>query len=132
MFPVELKYTETHEWAKMEDAADIVIIGITDYAVKQLGDIVFLELPKTGDKVKKGYSFAVIESIKAVFSLNSPVTGEVIEANQHLADNLELLNTDLYEHGWMIKIKIENKNELESLMDASAYESFLKEKEGEH
>ena len=128
MFPDELKYTKTHEWAKMEENTDIVIVGITDHAVKQLGDVVFLELPKIGHKIMKETGFGAIESVKAVFDLNSPVTGEVIETNQHLIDNLELLHKDPYKQGWMIKIKIENKNEFEALMNVSAYKSFLNEK----
>lgn len=132
MFPNELKYTKTHEWAKMEENTDVVIVGITDHAVKQLGDIAFLELPEAGNEVKKGSPFGAIESIKAVFDLTSPVTGEIIETNQQIIDNLELFNKDPYKQGWMIKIKIENKNEFESLMDASVYESFLKEKGEEH
>ena len=128
MFPDELKYTKTHEWAKMEENTDIVIVGITDHAVKQLGDVVFLELPKIGHKIMKETGFGAIESVKAVFDLNSPVTGEVIETNQHLIDNLELLHKDPYKQGWMIKIKIENKNEFEALMNVSTYKSFLNEK----
>ena len=128
MFPDELKYTKTHEWAKMEENTDIVIVGITDHAVKQLGDVVFLELPEIGHKIMKETGFGAIESVKAVFDLNSPVTGEVIETNQHLADNLELLHKDPYKQGWMIKIKIENKNEFEALMNVSEYKSFLNEK----
>ena len=128
MFPDELKYTKTHEWAKMEENTDIVIVGITDHAVKQLGDVVFLELPEIGHKIMKETGFGAIESVKAVFDLNSPVTGEVIETNQNLIDNLELLHKDPYKQGWMIKIKIENKNEFEALMNTSAYKSFLNEK----
>ena len=128
MFPDELKYTKTHEWAKMEENTDIVIVGITDHAVKQLGDVVFLELPEIGHKIMKETGFGAIESVKAVFDLNSPVTGEVIETNQHLIDNLELLHKDPYKQGWMIKIKIENKNEFEALMNVSEYKSFLNEK----
>ena len=128
MFPDELKYTKTHEWAKMEENTDIVIVGITDHAVKQLGDVVFLELPEIGHKMMKETGFGAIESVKAVFDLNSPVTGEVIETNQHLIDNLELLHKDPYKQGWMIKIKIENKNEFEALMNVSEYKSFLNEK----
>ena len=128
MFPDELKYTKTHEWAKMEENTDIVIVGITDHAVKQLGDVVFLELPEIGHKIMRETGFGAIESVKAVFDLNSPVTGEVIEINQHLIDNLELLHKDPYKQGWMIKIKIENKNEFEALMNVSEYKSFLNEK----
>ena len=132
MFPNELKYTKTHEWAKMEENTDVVIVGITDHAVKELGDIAFLELPEIGTKVKKDSPFGAIESIKAVLDLTSPVTGEIIETNQQIIDNLELFNKDPYKQGWMIKIKIENKNEFESLMNASVYESFLKGKGEEH
>ena len=130
MYPTDLKYTNTHEWVKQE--TDIVTIGIGDYAVKQLSDIVFLELPAVGDKLKKGSPFGAVESVKAVFDLNSPLTGEVIEVNQTLTDNLNLLQTDPYGQAWMIKVRLENQDEIQTLMNTADYEAFVKKEEGEH
>ena len=126
-FPANLKYTETHEWIKVEN--DTATIGITDYAVSKLGDIVFLDLPKEGVNVKKGGPFCSIESVKAVFDINSPVNGQITEANKPLADNLELFKEDSYSKGWIIKIKIANKSELDSLMDAKKYEEYVSKEE---
>lgn len=126
MYPHDLRYTDTHEWARKE--ADIATVGISDYAVKQLSDIVFLELPKVGDNLKKGSPFGAIESVKAVFDLNSPVTGQVIEVNQGLADNLDLLQTDPYNQGWMVKVKLENQDEFQALMSTAEYEAFINQK----
>ena len=119
MYPPELKYTETHEWVRMEE--NIVTVGISDYAVKQLTDIVFLELPGVGDNLKKGSPFGAVESVKAVFDLNSPVTGRVVEVNRAVTDNLDLLRNDPYGGGWMLKIKAENQDELHNLMSAEDY-----------
>ncbi len=130
MYPADLKYTNTHEWARQE--TDIVTVGISGYAIKQLSDIVFLELPSVGDNLRKGSPFGAVESVKAVFDLNSPVTGKVIEVNQALADNLDLLQADPYGQGWMVKIKAENQDELQDLMTAADYEDYLKKEEGEH
>ncbi len=130
MYPADLKYATTHEWAKEEKG--VVVIGLSDHAIKQLSDIVFLELPGVGDNVNKGSSFGAIESIKAVFDLNSPVTGQVVEINQSLADNLGLLQTDAYGQGWMIKVKMENQEELQALMDAVEYEAFVGNEKSEH
>ena len=130
MYPPDLKYTDTHEWARLEE--NTVTVGISDYAVKQLSDIVFLELPAVGDNLKKGSPFGAVESVKAVFDLTSPVTGEVMETNRVLTDNLDLLQTDPYGQGWMIKIKIENQDEFQTLTNAADYEGCLKKEEGEH
>ena len=111
-----MKYTETHEWARTEKDTNIVTVGISQYAVEQLSDIVFLELPGAGDNLRKGSLFGAIESVKAVFDLTSPVTGEVIEINQALTDNLDLLKTNPYGEGWMLKAKVENQEELQTLM----------------
>lgn len=119
MYPAELKYTETHEWVRMEE--NIVTIGISDYAVKQLTDIVFLELPGVGNDLKKGSAFGAIESVKAVFDLNSPVTGRVVEVNRAVTDNLDLLRNDPYGDGWMLKVKIESQDELHNLMSVEDY-----------
>ncbi len=124
MYPGDLRYTKTHEWAMLEKEGDVVTVGITEYAVKQLSDIVFLELPGKGDEVKKDSPFGAIESVKAVFDLNSPVTGQVIEANQALNDNLDLLKTNPYNEGWMIKVRQKNPEEMQELMSSSDYEDF--------
>ena len=124
MYPAELKYTETHEWVRMEE--NIVTVGISDYAVKQLTDIVFLELPGAGDNLKKGSPFGAVESVKAVFDLNSPVTGRVVEVNRAVTDNLDLLRNDPCGSGWMLKIKVENQDELQTLMSSEDYQTYLK------
>ena len=124
MYPGDLRYTKTHEWARLEKEESAVTVGVTEYAVKQLSDIVFLELPGKGDEVKKDSPFGAIESVKAVFDLNSPVTGQVIETNQALNDNLDLLKTNPYSEGWMIKVRQKNPEEMQELMSSSDYEDF--------
>ncbi len=126
MYPADLKYTDTHEWVRIEEKTGTVTVGISEYAVKQISDIVFLELPSVGDNLKKGSPFGAIESVKAVFDLNSPVTGEVTEVNQAITDNLDLLQTDPYGQGWMIKIKVESEDEFEALMNAVDYENHTR------
>lgn len=125
MIPKELKYLESHEWAKLDADTNIVTVGLSDFAVEQLGDIVFLELPETGEKVEKGSEFCTIESVKAASDLYAPVSGEVVEVNEALADNLDLFKTDNYDQAWVAKIKIEDTSDYESLMDAAAYEETL-------
>ncbi len=132
MDPGGLKYTGTHEWIRREEGSATAEIGITAHAVEQLKDVVYLELPKPGAQVKKDSSFGVIESVKAVFELNSPVSGEVVEANQPLTAKVELLKEDVYGAGWMIRVKLADENELEGLMDAVAYEQYLKVQESEN
>ena len=124
MYPEDLKYTETHEWIRVEEG--IGTIGITDFAAEELTDLVYIELPSKGEKVNRGSSFGTIESVKAVSDLNSPVTGEVVEIHEELSQNLDLISKDPYGEGWMIKVKLENPDELNSLMDADKYEEFLK------
>jgi glycine cleavage system H protein len=119
--PAELKYTSDHEWGKIED--NILTVGITDFAQSSLGDIVFVELPDVGTTVDKGGAFGVVESIKSVSDLYSPVTGEIIEKNDELESSPELCNSDAY-GSWMIKIKISNPGELEELMDSGKYAEF--------
>lgn len=127
MYPEDLKYTETHEWVKFEESQKTVAVGITQYAVGQLSDIVFIELPKAGDRLKKGMPFGAIESVKAVFDLNSPVSGEVVEVNESLAADFDALKNDPYGKGWMMKVKTENQKELDALMNAEDYENFAPE-----
>lgn len=122
-FPDELKYTEEHEWIAIE--ADIATIGISDFAQSQLGDVVFVELPEVGDELEAGKPFGVVESVKAVSDVYSPLSGEVMEINEDLPDAPELLNTSPYEDGWMIKIRLSNPQELDDLLDAVAYQELV-------
>jgi len=130
MYPKNLKYTKTHEWTKVENG--IAIIGITDFAVKQLTDLVYIELPSVGEKVTRDSPFGSIESVKAVSDLNSPVTGEVIEVNEELPEKPELITKDPYGEGWMIRVKMENLAELDTLMDSEKYEELVKKEEEEN
>ena len=123
MFPKECRYAETHEWARPEK--DFVTVGITGFAVEQLGDIVYLELPKVGAKVQKGSSLGMVESVKATSDLYAPVSGEVAEVNSDISNNLEIFKNDPYGAAWLIKVKASDKKELDSLMDAETYEKQL-------
>ncbi|NQS90164.1 glycine cleavage system protein GcvH [Patescibacteria group bacterium] len=127
MYPKDLKYTRTHEWAKIE--GDIATIGITDFAVKQLTDLVYVEFPSVGEKVTKDSPFGSIESVKAVSDLTSPITGEVIQVNEELPRKIELITKDPYGEGWMIKVKIKDLTELNTLMDSEKYEELIKKEE---
>ena len=129
MYPKELKYLKTHEWLKTE--GDIGIIGITSFAVDQVKDIVFLELPAAGKEMKAGSPFGTLESVKAVFDLNSPVSGKVIEANAVLNSAPETVSKDPYKTGWMIKVKLAGDKD-PSLMDAETYEKSLQAEGGHH
>jgi len=124
-FPEELKYTEEHEWALQED--DLVVVGITDFAQDALGDVVFVELPEIGTMVEAGKPFGVVESVKAVSDIYAPVSGEVVEVNEELTDAPETINTSPYEDAWLVKIKINDPDELKDLMDADAYQAFVEE-----
>jgi glycine cleavage system H protein len=126
-FPDDLRYTREHEWARRKGA--LVVVGITEYAQEQLGDVVYLELPDVGDPVKKGDSFGVVESTKAVSELFAPISGKVVEVNDPLSDAPETINDDPYEEGWMIAIEPSEPKELEELMDAKAYQAFVEEQE---
>lgn len=118
-YPDNLSYYDSHEYALLE--GDTVTIGITAFAVDELGDIVFLELPDVGDEVSKGETFGTVESVKAVEDLVSPVSGEVIGRNDPLMDSPEKLSDDAYEEGWMIKVKIEDPSELDDAMTSEEY-----------
>ncbi len=122
--PSNLKYTKDHEWTRID--GDTATIGITDFAQEQLGDIVFVELPEAGTTIELGTAFGVIESIKSVSDLYAPVSGEVIEANSHLEDQPELLNSDPYEN-WIIKMKMSDTNEAEKLLLAEDYKKVCTE-----
>ena len=126
-FPEDLKYTREHEWARKKGGN--FVVGITDFAQEQLGDVVYVELPDVGDPVKKGESFGVVESTKAVSELFSPLTGKIVEVNDPLSDAPETVNDDPYEEGWMIVIEPSDPKELDALMDAKAYRAFVEEQE---
>ncbi len=126
-FPDDLKYTREHEWARVN--GNRAIVGITEFAQDQLGDIVYVELPEVGDMVKKGESFGVVESTKAVSELFSPVTGKVVEVNDPLTDAPETINEDPYEEGWMIQVDVSSPSELADLMDAATYAKFVVEEQ---
>lgn len=123
--PKDLKYTEEHEWLRVE--GDTATVGITDYAQGELGDIVFLELPDKGDDFKQGDSFGSIEAVKTVSDLYAPVTGEIVDVNGRLDDEPELVNDAPYDDGWLIKIKMSDTGELDSLMDAGAYAQHIEQ-----
>ena len=126
-FPKDLKYQKTDEWVKIED--DIAVIGISDYAQDALSDVVFVEFEgEVGDQVAVGDTYATIESVKAASDVNIPVSGEVIEINDGLADSPEILNSDPYGEGWMIKVKIADLEELANLLDAESYEAYCNER----
>jgi glycine cleavage system H protein len=128
-YPKEFRYTKEHEWISAK--GDTATIGITDYAQHELGDVVFVELPTAGIKVTAGKTFGTVESVKAVSEIYAPVSGEVIEANAELPNKPETINSDPHGAGWLIKVKLANPAEVNSLMDASAYEAYIAEKQKE-
>jgi glycine cleavage system H protein len=122
-YPENLKYQDSHEYARLE--GEMVAIGITAFAVDQLGDIVFLELPEVGAAVEKGETFGTVESVKAVEDLKSPVTGSVVERNDPLVDAPEQLAEDPYGEGWLLKVRIADASELEDAMSAAEYRALV-------
>ena len=122
-YPAHYRYTKEHEWV---DAADgVAKIGITDYAQNELGDVVFVELPAVGTQLTTGKSFGTVESVKAVSEIYAPVAGEVLEANAQLQNKPESINSDPHGAAWLVKIKLANPSELNSLMDGPAYEAYI-------
>jgi glycine cleavage system H protein len=130
MAPEDLRYAKTHEWARLDAGANVVTMGITDFAVEQLGDIVFLELPKVGAKVTRDSPLGVIESVKAAVDLFAPVTGEIVEVNSHLADNLEAIGRDPYGQGWMVRIRVAGAEALSSLLGPDDYRKHCESQAG--
>ncbi len=126
-FPDDLKYSREHEWVLVE--GKVATVGISAFAESQLGDVVFVELPGTGDSVTKDEAMGVVESVKAVSDVYSPISGTVLEVNDDLPDNTELVNDDPYGDGWMVKIEMSDPSELEDLMDAEEYQAFIAEAE---
>jgi glycine cleavage system H protein len=125
MYPKENLYSTDHEWIAVQDG--VATIGITDFAQNELGDVVFVDLPEVGDSFEANEPFGSVESVKAVSELFCPVHGEVIEVNDKLEANPELINESPHERAWMIRIRVENPEELKELMSAEAYEEYLQE-----
>ena len=123
MYPTDRRYTKQHEWVRLE--GDRGTIGITDYAQKQLGDVVYLELPEVGRKLEAHGSFGTVESVKAVSELFSPVAGEVVEVNSALVAKPETINSDPHGQGWMIKVRVSDPKAVDELMDAGAYQAYV-------
>jgi glycine cleavage system H protein len=125
-FPTELKYANSHEWARVESDGT-VIVGITDHAQDALGDIVFIELPESGIEVEAGAEIAVVESVKAASDIYSPVSGEIIEVNSALEDEPELVNGSPYDDGWLFSVKISSSEDFRDLLDAEGYQALVEE-----
>ena len=124
MYPQEFLYTKEHEWVRLDES--IATLGITDYAQNELGDIVFVELPKPGDHVTANEPLGTVESVKAVSEIYSPVTGEVTETNKKVQDSPELLNSDPHGEAWLVRVRVKDRRETESLMTADEYEAYIK------
>ncbi len=124
-FPKDLKYTKEHEWVRLD--GNIATVGITDYAQDSLGDVVYVELPQEGGAVTKNEPFGVVESVKAVSDLYSPVSGSVAEVNDSIVDSPEAINEDPYGDAWMIKVEVSGKGDLSDLMTAEDYQKFIEE-----
>jgi glycine cleavage system H protein len=127
--PEDLSYTKDHEWVRVQ--RDEATVGITDHAQKQLGDVVYVELPKAGDKFEAGEPFGSVESVKAVSEIYMPLSGSVVEVNESLNDEPERVNTDPYGDGWMIRMKMDNPSQVDGLLSSIEYEDYIKEEESE-
>ena len=127
--PEDLTYTKDHEWVRVK--GEEATVGITDHAQQQLGDVVYVELPKVGDKFETSEPFGSVESVKAVSEIYMPLSGNVVEVNDALNDSPELVNEDPYGDGWMIRIKIENLSQVDALLTSIEYEDYIKEEASE-
>jgi glycine cleavage system H protein len=125
MYPTNLRYTKEHEWVRLQGS--VATVGITDYAQKELGDVVYVEMPKVGAKLAAGKSMGTVESVKAVSDIYTPVSGEVTEVNSSLNDTPETINNDPHGQGWLIKMKVDDAAAVSVLLDAAAYEAFVSE-----
>jgi glycine cleavage system H protein len=125
-FPAELKYANSHEWARLESDG-IVVVGITDHAQDALGDIVFIELPESGAEVDAGAEIAVVESVKAASDIYSPISGEVVEVNSALEDEPELVNSSPYEDGWLFTVRVNPSDDFSNLLDAEGYQALVED-----
>lgn len=124
-YPSDLKYTKEHEWARLD--GNVATIGITKFAVEQLGDITQVDLPKEGETVSKNDVFGTVESVKAVSDVYAPLSGKVLKVNTPLGDSPEYLSDDPYDEGWMVQLELSNPSEIADLMDADAYAAFVEE-----
>ena len=127
--PEDLSYTKDHEWVRVKE--NLATVGITDHAQHQLGDVVYVELPKVGDKFEASEPFGSVESVKAVSEVYMPLAGSVVEVNENLNDSPEQVNEDPYGEGWMIRIKIDNPSQIDALLTAIEYEDYTKEESAE-
>jgi glycine cleavage system H protein len=125
MVPADLRYTKDHEWVRVD--GDQATVGVTDFAAQQLGDVVFVDLPAAGKAVAQFATFGVVESVKAVSDLFAPIGGEVVESNPALADRPELVNSDPFGEGWMIRLRVADPSQVEGLLDPAAYERLVSE-----
>jgi glycine cleavage system H protein len=125
MIPADLRYTKEHEWVRLE--GDLATVGITDHAADQLGDIVFVELPAIGTALRQLATFGVVESVKAVSDLFAPVGGEVVEVNEALTGAPEVVNSDPYGAGWLLRVRVADPAEVDALLDPAAYEALVAE-----
>ena len=125
MVPADLRYTKDHEWVRVD--GDTATIGVTDFAAQQLGDVVFVDLPAVGRSIEQFATFGVVESVKAVSDLYAPVSGEVVEVNADLAGKPELVNSEPFGAGWMIRLRVGDPKQVEGLLDAAAYEQLTAE-----
>jgi len=123
-FPTNIKYTKEHEWIRLE--GDRAYVGITDYAQSELGEVIFIDVDTVGETIAQGEVFGSVEAVKTVSDLNMPVSGEVLTVNESLNEHPELVNTDPYGEGWMVQISVPTPSELDTLLDATAYEAMLK------
>lgn len=130
MYPADYRYTKQHEWVKVD--GEVGIVGITHYAQQELGDVVFVDMPKPGTKIKLGTSFGTVESVKAVSEIFSPVSGEILETNALLSDAPEKINADPHVTAWLIKVKLDDPKEAVGLMDAAAYQSYVEAAAKDH
>ena len=128
MYPDDYRYTTEHEWVRVED--DLAVLGVTDFAQKELGEVVFVELPQVGHVYDAGDEIGTIESVKAVAEIFTPIAGEIVEINEAVADDPELVNEDPHVDGWLVKIRFSASSDLDSLMDAEAYGEFVQQ--GKH
>jgi glycine cleavage system H protein len=122
--PDDLKFTKTHEWVRVE--RDIATTGISDFAVKQLSDLVYVDLPAITDLLEQGQPYAEVESVKAVSDIYAPLSGEVVEINEEIGENLDMVSKDPFGAGWFVKFRLSHPNELESLLDAAGYDAVVK------
>ncbi len=128
-YPEGLKFTKEHEWVLVED--QVAIIGITEYAEQELGDVVYVELPEVGEKIVKDDPFGAVESVKAVSDIYAPVSGTVVEVNDTLPDSPETINDDPYGDGWLIKVEMTDKDDLKDLMSAEEYAEYVEQQKAE-